>query len=175
MNILKEVKKSPFIGLRREIYIGPIKYGSPYNHPVNFCRWGFRIKQLAFTDNYSYRNYWGKVLSIGERKYLLEAGSPIDYVKMDIGWKDKMESPRFEYSPFKMIYFFLFQFAVFYVPKVDKDNYDLYWEMFLWWKYYANKNLKLAKETWPWVKNDGASTWNDDYIKPEFKYLVCNN
>lgn len=44
-------------------------------------------------------------------------------------------------------------------------NDDKYWEMILWWKYYADKNINKAKKTWPW--RDGKtkkSTWDPSYV-----------
>jgi hypothetical protein len=80
-----------------------------------------------------------------------------------LGWKDKFDSPRFEWSPSFMIFFFGLQFVTFW--HAPNNNDDTYWEMILWWLNYSKKDLEKAKKTWPWVSHpDKITTWNEDYL-----------
>lgn len=136
MKILKYIKNSPFKYPKKRYYIGKIQFGTPFFYPRKFCP--------SVYDN-------GKF------------GYPIWLSKTDLGWKDKYNDPRFEWLPSLTIYFFKWQLCVWYVSPTD-NNSDSYYEMFLWWKYYCNEDIKYAKENWNW-RIDGISTWNDDYLK----------
>ena len=94
--------------------------------------------------------------------YFVQVGYPIKIKKLDLGWKDKYALPRYEWSPAFYIYFFKWQFCIWWNAP-DKNN-DLYYEMILWWNCYKNKNINIAKETWGW-QSKGISTWNDNYLK----------
>jgi len=38
--------------------------------------------------------------------------------------------------------------------------------MYLWYKYYADEDIKLAEQTWDWVDYETRkSTWNNEYLK----------
>ena len=84
-------------------------------------------------------------------------------------WKDKYSTPRHEENPFIVIglfnkYFFNWTWKL--PPHINThwiDN-DDYWEQVLWYLYYSNKNIKNAKETWPWTGEDNKSTWNDKFL-----------
>ncbi|MCK9416613.1 hypothetical protein M0Q97_08160 [Candidatus Dojkabacteria bacterium] len=72
-------------------------------------------------------------------------------------------SPRYEWQPSFQIYFFKWQFCIFWdSPDGDNDN---YYEMILWYLEYSKKDIKKAEETWDWVDSDTKkSTWNNDYL-----------
>lgn len=94
----------------------------------------------------------------------------------DIDWKDKYDTPRYEYSPIIVISIFKYTFCWTWklYPHLNTDSFDLenYWEQALWYLYYYNNtsygcdspDLEKAKESWPWTSND-KSTWQDKFIK----------
>jgi|GEM_PF-6784957 len=79
----------------------------------------------------------------------------------DIMWKDKYNTPRFEFAPqWNLTLFGKWQIMFW----LDAD--DTYWEMLLWTIYYSDCNIIKAQQTWDWI--DGhtkESTWNDDYLR----------
>jgi GDPmannose 4,6-dehydratase len=83
--------------------------------------------------------------------------------RTELGWKDKYDSPRFEWAPAFYIFFFHWQFVIhWHAPDGDDDR---YWEMALWWKNYSDKNLHKARMTWPWRdSHTKRSTWNIKYL-----------
>jgi len=107
------------------------------------------------------RNFNKTIISIKKSK--LSIGTPIVIRKFDLGWKDKFNSPRFEFNPRFEIYFFMFYFSITFVSPDTFE--DIYWEMILWYLYYSDKNIIKAKKTWEWEDYDTKkSTWNDKYL-----------
>jgi hypothetical protein len=150
--IIKDIKgvfKLPI----REYYLGKIAHGSPYFDPWNFNKTILTIRKER-----------PKFLRCKHFKlfgYDISYGWPIKIVSYDLGWKDKFESPRFEWSPSFQIWFFKWQFCIWWVSPV-KDNNDAYWEQVLWYLNYSDKDINKARNTWGW--RDGTtkkSTWND--------------
>lgn len=108
----------------------------------------------------------------------------------DVGWKDKYDTPRFEYPSYIWIHIYKLNFTWYwglpdnigYIPK--KDYLDDYWEQALWYLYYYKTysqglldkpNIEKAKESWPWEGwytkestladwNIKKSTWNDKFL-----------
>lgn len=176
---IKNVFKLPI----KKYYLGKLKYGTPYFYPINFSSSIIKIKQITkksdeeinkLTDSgktiksniYNLpmvlrSKFW--IIKLFGKYYWIEIGSPIKICKYDLGWKDKFDSPRFEWSPSFQIYFFNWQFCIWWTSP-DKND-DLYYEMILWYLFYANKDIKLAKDTWGWVNYyTKESTWNDNYL-----------
>ena len=96
----------------------------------------------------------------------------IHIMSSDVGWKDKYDSPRFEYPPYIWIHIYKWNF-VFYWDLHDQKYIDEYWEQALWYLYYTNTisqglinkpNIEKAKESWPWVDRHGNSTWNNKFL-----------
>ena len=84
-------------------------------------------------------------------------------------WKDKYETPRFEYHPRIDIVLFKFHHIHIHLESprtlVNVDD-DDYYEQMIWFLDYCNSDIKKAKETWPYRKyNSEESTWIDDIIK----------
>lgn len=152
--ILNSVKNSHFIPPKKTFYFGSIVHYCPYYLPRNFIPTILKInkKEIKYNRNKNF-NLFG---------YNISYGSPIVIHKNDLGWKDKYDSPRFEWSPSFMIFFFSWQFCIFW-KSPDGDN-DSYWEQFLWYSQYSDKDIKKAKETWGWTSK-GVSTWNENYLK----------
>jgi hypothetical protein len=95
-------------------------------------------------------------------------GTPILYKVTRLGWKDKWDSPRFEWPPAKHLYIFYWQIGCVWMPPkltINSHYPDLYWEMILWYLNYSNKDIKEAEKTWSWINVETKkSTWNNNYI-----------
>lgn len=93
----------------------------------------------------------------------------------DVGWKDKYDTPRFEYPPYIWIHIYKWNWVWYWDLPVYQQNYaDEYWEQALWYLYYCNTisqglsdvpNIEKAKENWPWQDCETKkSTWNDKFL-----------
>ena len=90
-------------------------------------------------------------------------GWPIKFVSYDLGWKDKFDSPRYEWSPCTQIVFFGLQWCMWHVAPIEDD--DRYWEMVCRYLFYDDKDIKKAEENWGWVEvSTKKSTWNKDAL-----------
>ena len=148
---IKGVFKLPI----KRYYLGKIAHGCPYFDPWNFNSTILTIrKKRPQYLRCKYFRLFGFEISYGW---------PIKTVRYDLGWKDKFNSPRFEWSPSFQIWFFRWQFCVWWVsPNGDEDE---YWEMVLWYLNYSDKDINKAKETWGWVDcNTKLSTWDEKYL-----------
>ena len=183
-NIIKDVENSPFIKPKKVFYLGRIKYGTPYFIPMNFNPTIISFRKLKLTPKeeldklsndfqkkakkYSnipmVRRKWDKIFQVLGYHFWIALGWPIKFEKTELGWKDKFNTPRYEWAPAFSIYFFFWQFYVYY----DTDNNDRYWEMYLWWKHYSDSDLEKARKTWNWTSN-GKSTWYESYINTREK------
>lgn len=135
----------------KKYYFGKIRHGSPYFYPWNFNSTIIKIRKQ--------RPKFARCRHFKLFGYEIDYGWPITYINYGLGWKDKFESPRFEWTPSFQIYFFGLQFCIWWIAPVDDD--DLYWEMVLWYINYCKKDLNKAKKTWGWVDyNTKKSTWN---------------
>jgi len=186
MKTLKEINNSPFKPPIKKYYLGRLKHGTPYFWPMNFCSSIFKFRKLKknteeeidkicegrpqFRKSHKYKNLpmcrrskdW--IFELFGNDYWVQVGWPLKIHTNDLGWKDKWDSPRFEWSPSFMIFFFKWQFCIWWKsPKSDNFD-DTYWEMFLWWKNYSNKDIEEAENTWGWKRN-GISTWNKNFLK----------
>lgn len=94
-------------------------------------------------------------------------------LSVDVGWKDKWDTPRYEYPP--AIWIHIFKLNLIWYWELPNNKYmDNYWEQALWYLYYYHNisygrldapDIKKAKESWPWQDYDtGKSTWNDKYL-----------
>jgi len=152
--ILKETKnifKSP----KKVYYLGKIHYGSPYFYPWGFNKNILNIRKVK--PKFIRCNFFTLF------GYQISYGWPIYITWYGLGWKDKFGTPRYEWSPSFQIYFFYWQFCIFWNAP-DNDN-DKYYEMLLWYLNYSNKDILIAKETWGWINyNTKQSTWNNNYL-----------
>jgi len=187
---LKEITSSPFLPPVKKYYLGKLRHGTPYFWPRGFHTTIFSFRKLKLTPQEDldkmvndhvrksrkfsnlprYNRSKEYIFKLFGRYFWFSIGSPIKIAKGDLGWKDKFESPRFEWSPFYMICFFNWQFCIHWTaPTKDEDR---YWEMVLWYLYYADKDIKKAKSTWPWV--DGTtkkSTWDKSLLKTNNNWI----
>ena len=193
MKLFKEIK-GIFVKPVKRYYIGKIIFGTPYFNPWNFVSTIIAFRKLKFktpeqiadyeskyphlvkhNKRYKFSNYpmvhrakeW--TFKIFDNWYWLQIGWPICIYWHGLGWKDKYESPRFEWSPAFYIFFFKWQFCIHWTaPDSPNKKYfydDLYYEMILWWRYYSDKDIIKAENTWGWQDFETKeSTWNKKYI-----------
>lgn len=181
---LKDIKNSPFKPPIKKYYLGRLRHGTPYFNPRNFCSSIFRFRKLKLNpvkEVEEQTNKWTReakkfsnlpmvrrskdwIVSILGDYYWIQVGWPIKIHSNDLGWKDKWDSPRYEHSPSWILFFFKWQFCIWWLaPNKTPDN---YWEMFLWWKVYSGKDIKKAEKTWGWVNTTTKeSTWNKNNLK----------
>lgn len=81
---------------------------------------------------------------------------------LDLGWKDKFNSPRYEWPPSVHFWGFGKQLSIYWTaPEIV--TVDDYWEQVLWYLKYADEDIAKAQETWGWCSN-GASTWKKEIV-----------
>lgn len=178
-----DIENSPFIKPSKSYYFGKIKYGTPYFIPMNFNPTILSFRKLKLTPQedldklsndwqrkakkYSnipqVRRKWDKIFQIFGYHFWIALGWPIKFEKTELGWKDKFNTPRYEWAPAFSLYFFYWQFYVYFDIKEKSGFTDKYWEMYLWWKYYSDEDLEKARKTWAWTSG-GKSTWDETYI-----------
>jgi len=191
--ILKETK-GVFIPPKKEYYFGKSKFGCPYFYPRNFISSIITVRKLKLRTEEDYieksfkyphlkdkpdnkfsnfpvvRRSKNWIIKLFGNQYFIELGWPISIKTNGLGWKDKFDSPRFEWQPAFFIYFFGLQFCIWWnAPKLEGKKYannDKYYEMILWYlKYNTSKDIKLAEETWDWIDSKTKkSTWNKKYL-----------
>lgn len=175
----KGVFKSPV----KRYYLGTIQHGTPYFYPRNFNPNIISFRKLIETPQEEldklpndfqrkgkkYKNLpmirrsksW--IFKLFNNTYWLEIGFPIYIYWYGLGWKDKWETPRHEWNPSFQVYFFHWQFCMWWVAPTE-DN-DLYWEMILWWSEYCGKNIKVAEDSWGWTDGETKlSTWDNNNL-----------
>ena len=100
----------------------------------------------------------------------------IHIMSVDVGWKDKFNSPRYEYPP--AIWIHLFKLNLIWYWELSNEKYmDDYWEQALWYLYYYGNisygrlnspDIEKAKESWPWEDmRTKQSSWNDKFLLNE--------
>lgn len=181
--LLKEIK-GVFQPPVKRYYLGKLRYGTPYFFPHTFNKNVItivKLKEISEEEQEEMSNSPGvdknrrkfsnipcsgnpyKIVKIFKNYYYIGIGTPIYFKHQELGWKDKWNSPQFEWEPAFYIFLFKWQFAV---KWVSPDDYsDDYYEMVLWYLNYCYKDISQAKETWPWVNFDTKeSTWNEKYL-----------
>jgi len=103
-------------------------------------------------------------------------GLPIDFPSKwvelhcyDVTWKDKYDSPRFEFEP--QINLELFKkYQLLLTFKTSND--DVYWETILDMVYY-NKSLKeaIARNTWENYNKEGIDAFTLNFLTPKGEQL----
>lgn len=91
----------------------------------------------------------------------------------DIYWKDKYDSPRFEFPPQINIVFFR-KWQIFLEWKSPIQEYngfwcieDCYWEAMLWYLYYHKSPKEACELVSGWEKSDG-----NKLTKEDVEYLI---
>lgn len=184
--LLKEIK-GVFKPPEKKYYLGKIAHYTPYFLPINFNPNIINIRKLKLkspeklkehserfphlkdTPNGMFENIpmvrraKDKIIKLFNNYYFIEIGYPFYIKNIELGYKWKYDSIRYEWYPMFQIYFFKWQFVTSWVSP-DGDN-DSYYEQVLHYLYKANKNIKVAEKTWEWINVEtGKSTWNKDYL-----------
>lgn len=160
--------KGVFKPLKRRFYFGKHKFYTPY-----FTPWGFNeniitVRKLKgeYKNKPMVRRIKNWTLS-----YYISIGWPVAFKTVSIGFKDKWNTPRYEWAPSFQIWFFKWQFVMWWGGPI-KDKFEIanYFEQSLWYLFYCEEygsdkpDIKLAKENWPWQNREKNSTWCDDYL-----------
>ena len=188
---IKELKreiKGVFKPPVKKYYLGKVYFGTPYFYPWNFEKWILSFRKLKEKSSESRESYAARfphlkneisnkfsnlpmvrrnkyyIFKLFGKLYLyLSIGFPIIMKKVQLGWKWKYDDVRYEWNPSFNIYFFNWQFCIFY-KSPDGDD-DRYYEMILHYLKKSNKDIKLAEENWGWIDmQTDKSTWNKDYL-----------
>ena len=179
-----ELTDNVFKPTRKKFYFGKLKHGTPYFYPWNFNENILTIRKLKLSKEENLEQYSeymqktkkfknlplvrrnkNKIVKLFNTYFYISIGSPIMFHKNGLGWKDKYNSPRYEWCPSFQIYFFHWQFCIFWTQPNECDI-DNYWEMLLWYNYYSEKDLQKAEETWNWINYDTKlSTWDKNCLK----------
>jgi hypothetical protein len=181
----KEIK-DVFIPPKKVYYFGKLIHGSPFFYPMNFNKNIISLRKLKFKSKEmldAYDKQYPHLKGQGERMYSnlpmvrraknwilkfknhywLEIGWPIMIHTNELGWKTKYDSVRFEWAPAFYIFFFHWQFCIWW--NAPDGNNDKYYEMILWYLHYSDKDIVKAKDSWMWVNCETKlSTWNDNYL-----------
>jgi hypothetical protein len=150
---------------KNKYYLGKIIHGCPYFMPRNFDRNIVtirRIKDPASAPMVRRSKNW--IVELFSRYYWIQVGWPIYFKKLKLGWKDKYDTPRYEWCPGFYIFFFRWQFCIFKVSPVG--DISQYYEQKIWLEKYCDGDYDKAKSTWPWVDGQTKeSTWDDKFFE----------
>lgn len=171
----------------KKYYFGKIIHGTPYFWPWNFNATIISFRKLEEKsqeekDKYFQQYPWLKtgvdhkfknvpmvrraknwIFKLLGSYYWLQIGWPISICTNELGWKDKWNSPRFEWPPAFYIFFFKWQFVITWVAP-DGDN-GMYYEMILRYLKYEGKDIEKTKKNWGWIDSTTKlSTWNENYL-----------
>jgi hypothetical protein len=145
----------------KKYYLGRIVHGCPYFMPRNFNRNIISIRKNSIPMVRRAKDW---TFNLFGNQYWIQIGWPIKITWHGLGWKDKYDTPRFEFAPGFYIYFFHWQFCVWTVSPIGRT--DSYYEQKLWLEKYCNNNYNKAKETWTCVDGDTKeSTWDDNFFE----------
>lgn len=154
LNLIKEMQ-GVFVPPIKKRYLGKLKFGTPYMYPRNFNGNIISIykEKPKFNRNKNFKLFGFTVCY----------GWPVVTYRNGLGWKDKYNTPRYEWAPGFFIFFFKWQYCCFLKSPDNQD--DIYWEMFLWWSRYCDKDMEKAKDLWGWTDwKTKESTWRDEYL-----------
>ena len=170
--MVKFITSKWFKPLKKKYYIGKIRYGTPYFYP-----WWFNKNIVSFRYQKNNPETIKKVPPMIRRTknwlftkfgydFWIAIGWPLKFEAIDLGWKDKYNTPRFEWNPMFQIWFFKWQFIITWKPPFDDiGQIDNYWEQLIWTKVYCDDDKKKKKQTWPWKSMNNESSWSDEYLK----------
>jgi len=175
----------------KKYYFGKLRHGTPYFYPMHFNSNIISIRRLKLKTEEEINKYFETyphllkyrmeyrfsnlpmvrrnknwTFELFNQWWHIQIGWPFSIYSNELGWKDKFESPRFEWVPAFYIFLFRWQFCIWWTAP-DGDN-DKYYEMILQYLYYQDKNIEKARSEWEWTDMRGKSTWNDEYIIKHF-------
>lgn len=159
---IKGVFKPPI----RRYYLGKVRHGMPYFYPWDYLSTVLQVRWRRIGDKKEIKPRFRRTkyfeFTIAGYEVNVGYGWPVSICNIEMGWKDKYSTPRYEWGAGFHIYFFLWQFCIFWHAPI-KDE-DTYWEMVLWYLHYSNRELDRAQKTWPWRNMKEESTWNKDAL-----------
>jgi hypothetical protein len=186
---IQDVVNSPFLEPKKKYYFGTIKHGCPwFLYPNNFNKYILSFKKLKliskeelsklsiegikkrkdiiFSNFPTIRRLPNFTFKMFKSYYYLALGYPIAIRKLSLGWKSKWDMSRYEWSPSFMVYFFNWQFCIWWNSPIDSVTTDSYYEMYLWYKNWCNKDLNKARKEWPYTDYyTKKSTWEEELTK----------
>jgi hypothetical protein len=161
----KKYEHPNFVKPKITAYLGLVQNGTPYYYPRNWVSTIIKIsstKPFADGNIERFKQYsmaWKTFrFTFLNRWWCIQIGTPIVLKRLELGWKEKYGTPRFEWLPSIQLYFFMFEFSMF----LGNDD---YWEQLLWVKYFSDGDVDKGRESWKWI--DGISkesTWYEGYI-----------
>lgn len=175
-----------FVPPVKRYYIGKIVHGTPYFYPMNFNRGIISIRRLKLKTEEELTKYYETYPHLRHREeykfsnlpmvrrnknwtfelfnqwWHIQVGWPFSIGAYGLGWKDKWNSPRFEWCPAFYIFFFKWQFIITWTAP-DGDS-DRYYEVILQYLYYQDKDIEKTRKNWGWVDSEGRSTWEEKYL-----------
>lgn len=182
--------KGVFKPLIKKYYCGKIRYYTPYFEPMGFSSSIIRVRKLEplskeqLAENKERGYSWAKkewknlpmvrrnkdwIINLFGNSYWVQIGKPLAVRTIHLGHKSKYGSPRFEWNPSFQIWFFKWQFVIYWIPPTDEH--DKYFEQVLWWLYYYEEygsdkpDIKKAKDSWPWRDFETKeSSWDDSFL-----------
>ena len=137
---------------------------------VEILKTWWKARKIMKKPSLKFEFHWGRNL----RGY--PGNSILSWDSSDVVWKDKYDTPRFEYSPFFTLYLFgCLQF--WFELDISEDFSETeYWEQLLWCLYYlkdrdpgrtlTDDDWAEGRKTWPWASSGpsgSTSTWKDEY------------
>lgn len=150
---------------KKKYYFGKIIHGCPYFMPINFDRNIVTIRKIKGpADAPMVRRSKDWIIELFNRYYWIQIGWPIYFKNLSLGWKDKYDTPRYEWCPAYYLYFFRWQFCIFWTSPTGERT-DLYYEQMLWCEHYCDGDIDKAKDTWPWINSETKiSTWDNNFL-----------
>lgn len=188
MKIFDKQTWDVFVKPVKRYYIGKLVHGTPYFYPMHFNSSIISIRKLRlktqeeldkYLETYPHlkhkmeeirfsnlpmvRRNKNWTFKLFNQWWYIQIGWPLSIYSNELGWKDKWDSPRFEWPPAFYIFFFKWQFCIWWMAP-DGDN-DKYYEVILNWLYYKDRDIDRVRREYGWRDSQGRSTWNEDYLK----------
>ena len=186
---------SPFVKPKLSLYIGVIRFGTPYFYPRKWVKPSDKmameqaLKHIKSLEGLNARMPDNpiKISSLEDifqtkKKYKYPVPKNIGFDFVPLGWKTKWSNTdiRFEYAPLVSFVFFKWQIVLFF--NVPEDSH--YWEAWIFYSKYTDKKesvedrLMEAMNEFPmiWITSKGdkqqkVNYWND-VLKKEYLKLV---
>ena len=154
-----KVFNSPFKRPKLCWYFGKIAIGVPYFFPRKWIKFTYEdaLKKATEDSNNERLIHFGKdplELVSSYLNYSKAVSKKVGFDFVDLGWKTKYDSYRFEFSPIWSFVFFGYQIAITFIA----PNKDHYWEIFLPWLLETDKT-KTWQERINECRKNYPCTW----------------
>lgn len=160
---LKGLWNSPFKPPRFRFYFGKIRHGAPIFYPrkwVKLTKIEAIEKALEGIGNPKHVDYKKQLGDVLHKYTGCKTARSIKYFGINLvplGWKTKFSFLRWEWNPQISIVLFGLQFCIWLIAPKKVDN-SAYWESWLYYKYYTDKN-QLVKERLQQCFKEAPCTW----------------